>query len=85
MTTTIFSIHLGRQKLGGPCPVTSYNPVFVKSDRAAQSTFHLRAKLNISMKSKVIHPKQYKHLKKAKAIWADKKWAGFWQISLYIK
>jgi hypothetical protein len=20
-----------------------------------------------------------------KAIWADKKWAGFWQISLYIK
>ena len=64
MTTTVFSIHLGRQKLGGPCPITSYTPVFVKSDRAAQSTFHLRAKLNISMKSKVIHPKQYKHLKK---------------------
>ena len=36
---------------------------------------------------KVIHRKYYKHLKKVltKAIWADKKWAGFWQISLYIK
>ena len=29
----------------------------------------------------------HKHSKKVltKAIWADKKWAGFWQISLYIK
>ena len=36
---------------------------------------------------KVIHPKYYKHLKKCahQAIWTDKKWAGFWQISLYIK
>ena len=36
---------------------------------------------------KVIHPKYYKHLKKVltKSIWSDKKWAGFWQISLYIK
>ena len=36
---------------------------------------------------KVIHPKYYKHLKKVptKAIWVDKKWAGLWQISLYIK
>ena len=36
---------------------------------------------------KVIHPKYYRHLKKelTKAIWADKKWAGFWQISQYIK
>ena len=36
---------------------------------------------------KVIRPKYYKHLKKkvlTKAIWADKKWACFWQISLYI-
>ena len=31
--------------------------------------------------------KYYKYVKKVppKAIWADKKWAGFWQISLYIK
>ena len=38
--------------------------------------------------TKVIHPKYYKHLKKKdpiKAIWADKKWDGFWKISLYIK
>ena len=36
--------------------------------------------------SKVIHPKNYKHLKKVltKAICADKKWAVFLQISLYI-
>ena len=36
---------------------------------------------------KVVHPKYYKHLKKVltKAIWADKKWTGFWQISLHIK
>ena len=32
---------------------------------------------------KVIHPKYYKHSKKV--IWADKKWAGFWQIHLHIK
>ena len=32
---------------------------------------------------KVIQPKYYKHLKKVltKAIWADKRLAGFWQIS----
>ena len=39
-------------------------------------------------KPKVIDPKYYMHLNKGartKAIWADKKWVGFWQISLYIK
>jgi hypothetical protein len=40
--------------------------------------------LAFEQQHKVIHPKYYKHLKKG-AVWADKKWAGFWQISLYIK
>ena len=40
---------------------------------------------NSSLKKLYIHPKYNKHLKKAAAIWADKKWANFWQISLYIK
>ena len=36
---------------------------------------------------KVIRPKYYKHLKKVptKAIWADKKWVGFWQITYFAK
>ena len=40
-----------------------------------------------AMGQRYIDPKYYKHLKKVlnKAIWADKKWTGFWQISLYIK
>ena len=41
-----------------------------------------RGKLDTT--GKVIHPKYYKHLKKGahQSIWADKKWACFWQISL---
>ena len=36
---------------------------------------------------KVIHPKYYKHLKKGacQSHLGRQKWAGFWQISLYIK
>ena len=43
--------------------------------------------LEIEANSKGIHPKYYRHLKKVltKAIWAEKKWAGFWKVSLYIK
>ena len=33
---------------------------------------------------KLIHYMYYKHFKESKVIWADKKWAGFLQISLYI-
>ena len=45
------------------------------------------AGLECNVYGKVIHPKYYKHLKKGahQAIWADKKWAGFWQVSLYSK
>ena len=48
--------------------------------------------LGILERSSMVHPKLYvpstiNIWKKVliKAIWADKKWAGFWQISLYIK
>ena len=36
---------------------------------------------------KVVHPKYYKHLKKSahQSHLGRQKWAGFWQISLYIK
>ena len=43
--------------------------------------------VNVESRAKVYIPSTINIWKKVlnKAIWAGKKWAGFWQISLYIK
>ena len=62
------------------------------------SFFELKEKINVCvcfrcikhfflLSKSHIHPKYYKHLKKGahQSHLSDKKWAGFWQISLCIK
>ena len=68
----------------------SGHPWNVDSGEEAIKTRILIGNLIMTFKSKgkVIHPKYYKYLKKGahpKPFRADKKLAGFWQISLYIK
>ena len=41
-----------------------------------------------AFRTKVIHPKYYKHLKKGAPqshVWADKKWSGFNTANIYIE
>ena len=50
---------------------------------ALRGDANLQSVIKIYSDTKVIHPKYYKHLKKAahgSAIWADEKWTGFWKI-----
>ena len=51
------------------------------------SMLHKSGCLDSHFKAKLYIPSTINIWKKVltKVIWADKKWAGFWQISLYVK
>ena len=52
---------------------------------ALRGDANLQSVIKIYSDTKVVHPKYYKHFKEAahgSAIWADEKWADFWQIGL---
>ena len=63
-------------------PKLTFRPSCCLSAKVSKKC-HLYPFLARDSTHKVIHPKYYKHVKEsAHHIWADRKWAGFWQVYL---